>query len=128
VAPTQIGSVEFAASHFGTRLVVVLGHTYCGAVQAALDDLREPDGDLSRNVGSIVDRIRPAVRGPLETESGPPLRRAVRANVRASSAALRDGSDLLRQLILEDGLLVVGAVYALDTGEVDFFDGVPDGG
>jgi carbonic anhydrase len=122
VAPTQIGSVEFAASHFGTRLVVVLGHTFCGAVQAALDDLRNEGGDLSRNVDSIVARIRPVIEGPLESESGPPLRRAVRANVRASVAALRDGSDLIRDLVRDGGLEIVGAVYSLETGEVEFLD------
>jgi carbonic anhydrase len=129
VAPSQIGSVEFAAERFGTRLVVVLGHTNCGAIQATLDDLQQPNDAQSLNLGSIVQRIRPAVEGLLATE----LRRdhealareAVRANVRVSADYLRHGSEVLERLIRNDGLHVVGAEYSLETGVVDFFDGVP---
>jgi carbonic anhydrase len=129
VAPSQIGSVEFAAERFGTRLVVVLGHTNCGAIQATLDDLQQPNDAQSLNLGSIVQRIRPAVEGLLATE----LRRdhealareAVRANVRASADYLRHGSEVLERLIRQEGLHVVGAEYSLETGVVDFFDGVP---
>jgi len=131
VAPSQVGSVEFAAARFGTRLVVVLGHSQCGAVLATLEDLRRPGEPQSRNLRAIVDRVRPSVAGLIE--DGPPLepdvlvRRAVRANIRASANHLRHGSELLEQLIAEDGLLVVGAEYSLESGEVDFFDGVPRG-
>jgi carbonic anhydrase len=129
VAPSQIGSVEFAAAAFGTRLVVVLGHTNCGAIHATLEQLTRPSREQSRNLRSIVDRIRPAVEGLLE--HGPPLERptleqqAVRANIRMSAAQLRHGSELLEQLIEKEGLRVVGAEYSLETGVVDFFDGVP---
>src|SRR4249920_3321193 len=68
VAPSQIGSVEFAAERYHTRLVVVLGHSQCGAVLATLEELRRPNGTQSRNLRSIVDRIRPAVEGLLATE------------------------------------------------------------
>ncbi len=129
VAASQIGSVEFAAERFGTRLVVVLGHTRCGAVEATLEELQRPGGGQSRNLRSIVDRIRPAVEGLLETElrRDPEAlsRRAVRANVRVSASSLRHGSEVLEQLIRKDGLLVVGAEYSLETGVVDFFEGVP---
>jgi carbonic anhydrase len=126
VAPSQVGSVEFAAARFGTRLVVVLGHSKCGAIQATIEELGRRTEEQSRNLRSIVDRIRPAVSPLLATE----LRRdpqglmqaAVRANIRASADHLRHGSELLEQLILEDGLLVVGAEYCLDSGVVDFFD------
>jgi carbonic anhydrase len=125
VAPTLIGSVEFAAVRFGTRLVIVLGHSRCGAVLATLDELRRPDPERSRNLRSIVERIRPAVE-PLLSGGGagdPGLvERAVRANVHASAEGLRHGSALLERLIREDGLLVVGAEYELKTGAVDFFD------
>jgi carbonic anhydrase len=129
VAPSQIGSVEFAAERFGTRLVVVLGHTNCGAIQATLDDLQQPNDSQSLNLGSIVQRIRPAVEGLLASE----LRRdhealareAVRANVRVSADYLRHGSEVLERLIRNEGLHVVGAEYSLETGVVDFFDGVP---
>jgi carbonic anhydrase len=129
VAPSQIGSVEFAAAAFGTRLVVVLGHSNCGAVHATLEQLARPSREQSRNLRSIVDRIRPAVEGLLERE--PPRDRhtleqqAVRANIRMSATHLRHGSELLEQLIQSDGLLVVGAEYSLETGVVDFFDGIP---
>jgi len=129
VAPSQIGSVEFAAAAFGTRLVVVLGHSNCGAIHATLEQLVRPSREQSRNLRSIVDRIRPAVEGLLEYD--PPGNRqtleqqAVRANIRMSANHLRHGSELLEQLIQNDGLLVVGAEYSLETGVVDFFDGVP---
>ena len=129
-APSQVGSVEFAAEVFGTRLVVVLGHTQCGAIDATLNELQRPNANRSRNLSSIVDRVRPAVEGLLSTElrndRAALTRAAVRANVRVSADRLRHGSALLEQLIQDDSLLVVGAEYSLDTGLVDFFDGVPD--
>jgi carbonic anhydrase len=132
VAPTQIGSVEFAAGRFGTRLVVVLGHSQCGAVVATLEDLRGPTDGHSRNVRAIVDRVRPAVEGLLATDgrhdADALVAQAVRANIRASANHLRHGSPLLGQLIRDEGLLVVGAEYSLETGVVEFFDGVPIAG
>lgn len=129
VAPSQIGSIEFAAERFGTRLVVVLGHTSCGAIQATLDELRRPTENQSPNLRSIVHRIRPSVQGLLASEPGhdPDIlaTHAVRANVRASVNQLRHGSHVLEEHIQKDGLLVVGAEYSLETGVVDFFDGVP---
>jgi carbonic anhydrase len=131
VAPSLVGSVEFAAARFGTRLVVVLGHSQCGAVQATLEELRRPTENQSANLHAIVDRVRPAVEGLLETElANDPealLRKAVRANIRASANHLRHGSEVLEQLIHDDGLVVVGAEYSLENGAVEFFDGVPDG-
>jgi carbonic anhydrase len=126
VAPSQVGSVEFAAERLGTRLVVVLGHTRCGAVQATLEDLRQSKNQ-SWNMSSIVSRIRPSVEGLLATELEHDQERlidqAVRANVRASVNQLRHGSDVLERLARRDGLRVVAAEYALETGVVDFFDG-----
>jgi len=128
VAPSLVGSVEFAADKLGTRLVVVMGHSGCGAVQATLDELERPSASRSPNLHSIVERIRPSVEPLLETElktDRPALvHHAVRANVRASANHLRHGSEVLERLIDTDGLLVVGAEYSLETGEVDFFDGV----
>src|SRR5882672_6355899 len=132
VAPSQVGSVEFAAERFGTRLVVVLGHTECGAILATLEELGRPTEGQSRNLRSIVDRIRPSVEALLATECGDHadalVRKAVRANIRVSADHLRHGSDVLEQSIQKDGLLVVGAEYSLETGVVDFFDGVPGAG
>jgi carbonic anhydrase len=128
VAPSQVGSVEFAAERFGTRLVVVLGHSNCGAVLATLEELRRPTENQSRNLQSIVDRVRPSVEPLLGTDVARDpdrlLARAVRANIRASANHLRHGSQILEQLIQRDGLLVVGAEYSLETGAVEFFDGV----
>jgi carbonic anhydrase len=128
VAPSQIGSVEFAAEQFGTRLVVVLGHSRCGAIEATLEQLQRPRENQSRNLRSIVDLVRPSVEGLLATDLrhdlNALLHRAVRANISASVNHLRHGSEIIEQLIREDGLLVVGAEYCLETGVVDFFDGV----
>jgi carbonic anhydrase len=130
VAPSQVGSVEFAAERFGTRLVVVLGHSNCGAILATLEELGRPSVDQSRNLRSIVDRVRPSVETLMTTElrNRPEalVREAVRANIRMSAHHLRHGSEILEQLIQRKGLVVVGAEYSLETGEVDFFDGVPD--
>jgi carbonic anhydrase len=130
VAPSQVGSVEFAAERFGTRLVVVLGHSSCGAILATVEELGRPTQDQSRNLRSIVDRIRPSVEPLLATElkhqPDALVHEAVRANIRASVSHLRHGSEVLEQLIARDGLLVVGAEYSLETGAVDFFDAPPE--
>lgn len=129
VAPSQIGSIEFAADRFGTRLVVVLGHSMCGAVTATIEELGRPSDAQSPNLHSIVERIRPAVeplivagRGHLSDDDI--IRQAVRANILASVSHLRHGSEILEQLIQHEGLLVVGAEYSLETGLVEFVDGV----
>jgi carbonic anhydrase len=127
VAPSQIGSIEFAAERFGTRLVVVLGHSRCGAIQATLEEIQRPSGGVhSRNLRSIVDRIRPAVQDLVLRDAGSDpeglMERAVRANIHASVSQLRHGSEILEQLIASDSLLVIGAEYSLDTGVVDFFE------
>jgi carbonic anhydrase len=130
VAPSQIGSVEFAAERFGTPLVVVLGHSRCGAVTATLEEIVRPTKLQSRHLHSIVERVRPSVEPLLETElrHNPDalITHAVRANVRASASHLRHGSEILEQLIQKGELLIVGAEYSLETGVVDFFDGVPE--
>jgi carbonic anhydrase len=128
VAPSQVGSVEFAASRFDTRLVVVLGHSQCGAILATLEELQQPAENQSRNLSSIVDRIRPSIAGLLKTElrhdRDALVGHAVRSNVSAAVNHLRHGSAVLEQLIRNEGLLVVGAEYSLETGAVEFFDGV----
>jgi carbonic anhydrase len=130
VAPSQVGSVEFAAARFDTRLVVVLGHSQCGAILATLEELRRPTERQSRNLRAIVDRVRPSVEELLATDLRNDLdalvKQAVRANIRASVNHLRHGSQVLEQLIQDDGLRVVGAEYSLETGVVEFFDGAPE--
>jgi carbonic anhydrase len=126
VAPSQVGSVEFAAARFGTRLVVVLGHSSCGAVAATLEAMQSGSGADTRNLQSIVERIRPTIvgltRSPLAADPQALMREAIRANVRASASHLRHGSELLEKLGREDGLVVVGAEYDLETGEVEFLE------
>jgi carbonic anhydrase len=130
VAPSQVGSVEFAADLFHTRLVVVLGHSLCGAITATIEQLKRPKASQSQNISAIVDRVRPAVETvlALDGKRNPEqiVHEAVRANVRFSANQLRHGSVLLERLIANDGLIVVGAEYSLETGVVEFFDGVPD--
>jgi carbonic anhydrase len=130
VAPSQVGSVEFAAARYETRLVVVLGHSQCGAIAATLEELQRPTENQSRNLRAIVDRVRPSVEGLLATDLRHDIdalvKQAVRANIRASVNHLRHGSEVLEQLIQEDGLRVVGAEYSLETGVVEFFDGAPE--
>jgi carbonic anhydrase len=126
VAPSLVGSVEFAAAQFGTRLVVVLGHSQCGAVLATLEELQRPAENQSPNLRAIVDRIRPSVEELLKTDLRHDLdalvRHAIRANVSVSVDHLRHGSEILENLIRRDGLRVVGAEYSLETGVVEFFD------
>jgi carbonic anhydrase len=129
VAPSQVGSVEFAADRFGVRLVVVLGHSNCGAILATVEQLSRPSEQRSRNMHTIVARIRPSVDALLRDNPGTDhtalIERAVRANIRVSTDHLRHGSQVLEELIEKNGLLIVGAEYSLETGVVDFFD-VPD--
>ena len=123
VAPSQIGSIEFAAANFGTRLVVVLGHSHCGAVEATIQELQQPAENRSPNLAAIVQRIQPAVQHLVRpgADSAAMSAEAVRANVRASVERLRNGSDILYELIASDELKVVGAEYSIETGAVEFF-------
>jgi len=126
VAPSQVGSVEFAASRFGTKLVVVMGHQHCGAIAATLEELLDGATTESRNLKSIVDRIRPSVATLLGGHPGLDrktlAREAGRANVRASVDHLSHGSQLLERLVQKEGVVIVGAEYSLDTGIVTFLE------
>jgi carbonic anhydrase len=128
VASSQVDSVEFAAARFGTRLVIVLGHSQCGAIVATVEELQQPTTSQSRSLRSIVDRVRPSVEPLLATElrhnSEALVRQAVRANILASANHLRHGSEVLERLVQRNELLVVGAEYSLETGVVEFVDGV----
>lgn len=130
VAPTQIGSVEFAATQFASPLVVVLGHSKCGAVAATVEQLTQAGKPPSRNIRSIVERVEPSVlalleRGPWD-DPDKLMRAAVRANVRASVQKLKSGSSILEELIEQGKLAIVGAEYLLETGVVEFFDVPPE--
>ncbi len=125
VAPSVVGSIEFAASQFGSRLVVVMGHTRCGAVAATVKAIETGLGPESKNIRAITDRIAPHIEGlvqPADPEGT--LREAVRANVRASADHLRHGSRIIEELVVAGRLAVVGAEYELETGAVHFLDGI----
>jgi len=126
VAPSLLGSVEFSAVKHGARLVVVLGHTHCGAIEATISELKQPTSNRSPNLQSIVSRIQPSVQTLLEAgmeqDDHKLISLATRANVRASVSQLRHGSQILENLIASDGLRIVGAEYVLETGEVEFFN------
>jgi carbonic anhydrase len=124
VAPSIVGSVEFAAATFGTQLVVVMGHTRCGAVGATIDALHGGPEPHSENIRDIVDRIAPSIAELVHSRPADEstLRAAIRANVRASVNHLRHGSRILEERIAEGRLAVVGAEYELETGKVQIFD------
>ena len=122
VAPSQIGSIEYAAARLGVRLVVVLGHSNCGAVEAALQALTEKLDIVSPHLRSIVDTIRPALEPLIGEPENVTLRKAVRANIVQSVEQLQHGSQLLEQLIASGDLTIVGAKYSIESGEVKFFD------
>lgn len=130
IAPSLVGSIEFAAERFGSRLVVVLGHTGCGAIEATIDSLQANDDSGSENIQDIVGRIRPAVEHLVQKASAEArkdvVNQAVRANVEANVKALKSASRVLEPLIRDQGLLIVGAEYSLATGQVDFFTGIPE--
>jgi carbonic anhydrase len=128
VAPSQVGSVEFAVEQFGTPLVVVLGHSMCGAVMATLKEMDKDSDPMSSNVLSIVNRIRPTIEllqlTELKNDPGQLLKAAIRANILASTNQLRHGSQMLEQLVHEEALTIVGAEYSLETGTVEFITDV----
>jgi carbonic anhydrase len=129
-APSQVGSIEFAATRFGCRLIIVLGHSHCGAVTAALEEERHPSHNQSQNLRAVIDRVHHAIEHELKShpleDDEVLIERAVRANVRAAADYLRHGSLVLERLIRDEGLAIVGAEYSLETGVVDFFDGADE--
>jgi carbonic anhydrase len=127
VAPSGVGSIEFATSQFGPRLVVVLGHSRCGAIAATVRAIETGDGPESKNIRSITDRIMPHIEALVRpAKDGADrevlLREATRANIRASVDHLRHGSRMLEELVLGGQVVVVGAEYDLATGQVLFLD------
>jgi len=115
-SPLQLFSVAL--------IVVVLGHTQCGAIEATVSELKQQSENRSPNLQSIVNRIQPSVQTLLESgisDDNKLIKLATRANIRASVAHLRHGSQVLEDLCANDGLKIVGAEYILETGDVDFF-------
>lgn len=126
VEPSQMASIEYAAGFLGTRLVVVMGHTHCGAIATTTAELLEGHAPLTPSLGILVNHIRPSVEALLA--ANPALRadpaalaeQAVHSNVLASVDELGRDSEMLRKLVATDGLVIVGAEYDIETGEVVF--------
>ena len=114
--------VAKAAEKFGTKLVVVLGHTSCGAVKAALEDLGQENSIQSPNLKAIVDSIKPGIEDSISDLDSydEKIQKAVRANVQTSINNLINESEILRQLRSESGLKIIGADYCLESGTVEF--------
>tara|TARA_A100001037_G_scaffold161762_1_gene145593 strand:+ start:641 stop:1309 length:669 start_codon:yes stop_codon:yes gene_type:complete len=131
VGPTQLGSIEFAVSHFGPRLVVVLGHSDCGAVLATMEQVVSKKRNYSVQLSSIINEIAPAISSLQEVhdEEGTalPVVDAVRSNIRMAIDNIRSVSEILRPMISSGEVVVVGGYYSLKRGVVDFFEGLPEG-
>lgn len=124
VGPTQLGSVEFAVQNFGCQLIVVMGHTGCGAIKATIDMLRNPEATISDNLQSIVDPIRAAIAPIVNPDANADalMPQAIRANVHSAVDQLREGSVILNDIVAAGQLMIVGAEYSLETGVVEFID------
>jgi len=121
VAPSLIGSAEYAVAQLGVKLAMVMGHTNCGAIAATVEAMRKP-GSVSKNIEDITHRIQPQIERLLEEAGGvvgpETLRAAERANVLASVEQLQRGSPYLGKLARDADIRIVGAVFELETGRV----------
>lgn len=125
VAPSLIGSVEFAASTFACKLVLVMGHTQCGAVIATLDHIQNMDSPSSENLHDILARIKPhvfSIARMKNLSSQEKVVKALEANVIASVSQLSTSSRLLEKMISEKRILVAGAVLDLNSGQVSMLE------
>jgi len=122
--PNEIGSLEYAVDHLGVELIVVLGHSSCGAVAATLQAVKQPGQALSAALTSIVDEIRPAIdRGSDATSEDQKIGNAVRSHVRATVTRLGERSPVLHRAAASGKLTIIGAEYSLDRGTVEFLEG-----
>lgn len=110
----SLGSIEYAVEHLGSRLIVVLGHEKCGAVKAAVEG-----GEAPGHIHSLVDAIKPAVEKAHEMP-GELLDNAVRANVDRVVEQLKTSGPILDELVRHGEVAVVGGIYDLDSGKVEF--------
>lgn len=125
VAPSLIGSIEFAASLFKTSLVLVMGHSGCGAVTATLANIMDTHVPSSENIHDIVSRIKPHVYSIAHMDQlseSEKLDMAIEANVRASVGQIESSSRMIEELVRNETLMVVGAVLDLSTGQVAFLE------
>jgi carbonic anhydrase len=113
----SLGSIEYAVDHLGVRLILVLGHQRCGAVQAAKETIAAK-GKAFGHIESLVTAIKPAVEATVNGD----LDATIKANVKHVVDALRASTPILKPKVDADELKVVGATYSLDTGFVSFLD------
>jgi carbonic anhydrase len=111
------GSVEYAVAELGVNLIMILGHSQCGAVKAAIEHIHDNDA-LPGAINDLVNAIKPAV---LESESlpGNKLENAIKANVRRGVESLRQLDPIIAPRVKAGQLKVVGATYDLATGKVE---------
>jgi carbonic anhydrase len=124
VAPHELGSIEYAAEHLGAKLVLVLGHTKCGAVSAAYDYFTTPEGqrpELSKNLESIVEDIEPAVTKAVAAGTG--KAGAEDINVDVVVKQIKKKSRVIREMMETAGVKVVGGKYDIVTGAVSLHEG-----
>jgi carbonic anhydrase len=122
-SPSTLASIEYAANALGTELVVVMGHTRCGAVKATIDAATNAKCPGSASLEDLVERLMPAVSEVVGRGLEPAelLTAATRANIHLTAARLGQESKVLAERIRSGKLMVVTAEYALETGEVSFF-------
>ncbi len=123
IAPSLVGSVEFAASMFGTSLIIVMGHTKCGAVEATLEYINNPKILASENIHDIVYRIKPHIHHICNINTlneDEKLNLAIRVNIEASVNQLSHSSSIIEQLVLDKKIKIIGALLDLSSGQVQF--------
>ena len=111
------GSIEYAVDHLGTRLILVLGHQRCGAVDAAKQTIAAK-GKAPGHIQSLVTAIKPAVEATAKDD----LETTIKANVKNVVQALRSSTPILKAEVDSGKIQVVGGYYSLDTGAVTFLD------
>ncbi len=130
VAAAALESVELAVEQLGAKLVVVLGHTGCAAVRATLAEVQSPGTPAAEKLSAVIHHIKPPVEAVLslrpEADQAAMMQESVRANIRHAAGQLREDSAVISTLVESGEVLVVGAEYSLETGAVEFIDGLPD--
>jgi len=123
--PSQIGSIEFACENFGSSLIVVLGHSGCGAIKASIGCSENGTDGLSPSLKSIVDEILPAIEPVLNNAEIKPaelLQASTKANVEKTILDITNKSSLLKGLVDQGNLEIIGAEFSVETGLVNFYN------
>jgi carbonic anhydrase len=121
VAPSLVGSIEFSVATFGSSLIMVLGHTLCGAVAATIGQIKNADQMPSENIHDIVSRIKPNIYDTVsKVPDADAMSEAIKANVKAGMSELTLASEILDAKVKSGEIGIVGGVFDLNTGEVDF--------